>query len=319
MKTYLIMSDLHISEATKTLTEKLFDQILKEDFDTLIHLGDLFEQKDRIPNHLQKLVVDFVTELMNRNKEFITLFGNHDGFVKEFPNALYLNHFGESCRLVTDPTVIDNFAFIPYSNDTVQVESWIRDLAGKVDYCCIHNDIKQLIPDKKGVDVFLLKKSFKYVFAGHIHFPRVYHKVIYIVGNPYARNFTDQSFWNERVERGYLLFYPDKDEIVFRKFESVYYVKLTDQKQLDRFKEIYSGKKVHLWLDFPDSDKVNDFGDVIVLSKIATVPVSESDQEDTSITVEVDNFISYLKKQSKKKPEYWSICSEILKHFGVSV
>ena len=113
----LIFSDLHLSDATKSLAEKLLKQILKEDVETIFHLGDLFEQKDRIPNHLQKMIIDFVTELHRQGKEFYTLFGNHDGYLKDFPSACYLNHL-PNAKLITEPTlVLGRFYFVPYDSN----------------------------------------------------------------------------------------------------------------------------------------------------------------------------------------------------------
>ena len=324
----LIFSDLHLSDATKPLVERLLNQILQEDVDTIFHLGDLFESKDRIPNHLQKIIIDFVTTLNKQNKQFYSLFGNHDGYLKDFPSACYLNHL-PNAKLITKPTlVMKYFYFVPYDSDYEKIKNTIWKAPPEARYCCIHADIEGFSPAPNTIKRFTLENKFKKIFIGHIHHPVREDKFI-CIGNPFARNFTETSPYNKPIQRGYIIY--NNSVIKFVPFTAPYYVKIdnVDEKKIKKFEEAYKEKEVHLWLNYTtdieyDIDNLN----VKILSKIITRNIIKEDISADAPIIKLDNLRDYLrlyiekqkKKESKRKKErYFKIAKKLLKYYGILI
>ena len=314
----LIFSDLHLSDATKSLAERLLEQILSEDVDVVFHLGDLFELKDRIPNHLQKLVIDFVSRLVDQGKQFYTLFGNHDGYIRDFPSAVYLNHI-KGAYLITEPKVVlDQFFFVPYDSNFQNLKSVLEN-SPDVPFCCIHADIEKLSPAKEALPQNLFD-SFRYVFAGHIHQPQRSGKFI-CVGNPFARNFTETSPYNKPVLRGYLILSGNK--LSFCPFDAPFYVKISapTEDKIKVFCEAYKGKQVHLWLDYETETEAEfQFDNVEILSKIVTKTVPKESFEGVESEVKIASLEKYLDlvlKYKRDKQAYLDVAKEILSSLGV--
>ncbi len=324
----LMFSDLHLSDATKPLVERLLKQILQEDVAIIFHLGDLFESKDRIPNHLQKIIIDFVTALNKQNKQFYSLFGNHDGYLKDFPSACYLNHL-PNAKLITKPTlVMKYFYFVPYDSDYEKIKKAIWKAPPEARYCCIHADIEGFSRASNVIKRFTLENKFKKIFIGHIHHPIREDKFI-CIGNPFARNFTETSPYNKPIQRGYIIY--DNSVIKFIPFDAPYYVKIdnVDEKKIKKFEKVYEGKEVHLWLDFND-DKEYDINTekVKILSKIITRNIPKEEIVNDAPVIKLDNLRGYLrlhiekqkKKESKRKKErFFKTAKKLLKYYGVMI
>ena len=324
----LMFSDLHLSDATKELAERLLRQILQEDVEAVFHLGDLFDQKDRIPNHLQKMIIDFVTVLQWQGKKFFALFGNHDGYLKDFPSACYLDHL-PNAKLITEPTlVMKYFYFVPYDTDYEKIKRAIREAPLVARYCCIHADIEGFSRASNVIKRTTLENRFKKIFIGHIHQPTREGKFI-CIGNPFARNFTETSPYNKPIQRGYIIY--DNGVIKFIPFDAPYYVKIdnANEKKIKEFEEAYEGKQVHLWLDFSDDKEYDvDTNKVKILSKIVTRNIPKEEIADDIPVVKLENLKDYLrayienqkKKESKRaKERFFKTAKKLLKHFGILI
>ena len=320
MKT-VIFSDLHLSETTKKLAEKLLKQIIMEKPDSVIFLGDWFEKKDRNPNALHKMTIDFISALGDKGTYLIFLHGNHDGYMKEVSNLIYLKKFGKYVRYITDPEVIDEYIFIPYQEDLTT--EYLRELFEKnpqVKYCFCHIDIKDLLlPTGKryptGVDISVFT-FLKCVYAGHIHHPQVVENVI-VVGSPFARNFADVSPPDKPVMRGYFVL--DDKGRHFVPFDAPFYVKLKNESDVEVFNKAYEGKRVHLWVEFDDSSveyKAH------IESKIVSIPVektSVSEIKPTGGIINMRRLLLQIVEDQESKEELFEVGKDLLARVGLEV
>ena len=324
----LMFSDLHLDEATKDLAVKFLNTILLyKDFDGVFFLGDLFEKKDRIPNILQRIVIDFIDALQKEGKFFYALLGNHDGYIKNYPSAYYLNKFGDNVKLIVEPEIKFNFLFLPYTEEPEKYEKLILNTRSK--YCLLHNEIKgYVLPNnhkiKQGIDLGLLLRNFLFVFAGHYHTPKVINNKLFVLGNCFPRNFTEATPYNKIIERGFYVFDTEQEKLTFIPFASPFYVKILvkDEKQIEEFNTTYKGKEVNLWLDFEKEMEVNISKNVKILSKIETKMISETDNIEADIVLDsesIKKFIKDLIKGKQKEKMLYDVAKSILEKFGISL
>ena len=324
----LMFSDLHLDEATKDLAVKFLNTILLyKDFDGVFFLGDLFEKKDRIPNILQRIVIDFIDSLQKEGKFFYALLGNHDGYIKNYPSAYYLNKFGDDVKLIVEPEIKFDFLFLPYTEEAQKYEKLILNTGCK--YCLLHNEIKDFVlPNgykvKQGIDLNLLLTNFLFVFAGHYHTPKTINDKLFVLGNCFPRNFTEATSYNEIIERGFYIFDTKQEELTFVPFSSPFYVKIPvkNKKQIEEFNATYKGKEVNLWLDFQKEIEVNISKDVKILSKIETKMISKTDDIEADVVLDsktIEGFIRDLLKKKENKKKLYEVAKSILEKFGISL
>jgi len=216
-----IFSDLHLDEKNFEENEKLLDWLLRQvnDCSELICLGDVFEKKDRIPNKIKNLFVDFVSNL-HTNVRFYVLMGNHDYVDRNNPSLRFLNGF-EGVLFVEDVLIEEERIFVPFMEESEFLKT--LEKLPKKKYLFIHQFVKEIFP--YGTDLELRHFfGFNRIFAGHYHtFARVknYFKncEFISVGMPLPRDFRDADENSKRKKRGIIKLKDLNSEIEFVEYK----------------------------------------------------------------------------------------------------
>ena len=123
---FLITSDLHLTanyrdEYRWGLFPWLAEQCQKYSVKTLLILGDLTDAKDLHPAVLVNRIATELDTLSLWVDEIIILMGNHDWLKENEPFFSFLS-MHPKIRFVSEPTVVGEALFLPYSNDPIK--SW---------------------------------------------------------------------------------------------------------------------------------------------------------------------------------------------------
>lgn len=194
----LITADLHLTN--RPLDEyrwEFFQWLSIQEFDALLILGDLVDEKDCHPSGLVNRVVAELTGLANDEREIHILMGNHDyslenspffEFLKYYPNIYY--------HSVPEIWEIGNrrWAFYPHSHDPEKyMDRMLHGSDAEVDVTLCHQvfdgALSERGADLNGWKVGRLTGAGK-VLAGDVHVPQVLGDVEY-VGAPYPIHFGD--------------------------------------------------------------------------------------------------------------------------------
>lgn len=195
------------------VVESIFKYAIKNDVEMVICNGDLFEEKNRLPQDLYNIV----WELFNKYSDQLTIIlnsGNHDLFRDEDSS---LKPFSNIINVISKPTVITvgdvTLHLLPYGKAVDYSASNKGTEYSKVNIAFTHEIIDGLAPEKIGGVSISPKDLDQYdiVFNGHIHKAEKY-KNIYNVGS------TQQHTWNEAEQTKGFIHY--KDGINFVELES---------------------------------------------------------------------------------------------------
>jgi len=211
----LIFSDLHLHEREEFsfVTESGLNSRLEEGLSILdqineiknrpeiiqtIFLGDVFELKDRIPNHILIEYGKRLDRLLTKPHFF--LMGNHDYNIQNYtiPEIFNIDRFGfiKETQLFPNRNYGD-WGFIPFQRkqeDFIEALNKLNNLNPSVIF--FHQElpggeyesgrkIPGVIPNN------LFKPDIVYI-SGHLHKYQTVGKVVYI-GGPYQKNFSDEG------------------------------------------------------------------------------------------------------------------------------
>ena len=189
------------------VTDIVFDYAKENNVSTVIHGGDLFEEKSRIPQDLYNIVWEYYEK---KSKDFEIIFntGNHD--LLTLGRTSSLKPFSKIVEIITKPTefcykdlllkiipygMIENNLKIPYpeSTDTTVL--------------IIHEDISDLqYGDKDYMSSTPLKQqiflNWDYVLNGHIHKSQNVNNIIN-VGSPMIQD------WGEIDKKRFIHYTPN--------------------------------------------------------------------------------------------------------------
>jgi len=191
---YVVFSDIHmyknvsrsyfredgITSWTRNqiqVLNQIFDYVHDNNIGLVICNGDIFHEKNHIPQDLYNLVWNYFKE-RSKITEIIFNTGNHDYHNKELSSSL--RPFSDIVRVVIYPQYITkNFYMIPHGKvlDMVEIPHadvlfTHEDIQG-MNYG--QNDYTSQSPLKQ--DLF---KDFKLVINGHIHTPQTFHNILNI-------------------------------------------------------------------------------------------------------------------------------------------
>lgn len=223
MNNFIIISDIHFyhnppksykrPDGTSSWLKMQIDVIsdllewaLDEGVYTVIHNGDLFEEKNRIPVQ----VYNAVWNLFNKYKgsmKFIFNTGNHDILTTTYDSSL--RPFSDIAQVISEPTLVDgHMMFIPHGG----VEGIAMLPPEEVDnpLLFLHEDIAGLVygetdfePDRYAFDSEkLCDLGWKHIFNGHIHKPQKLN-CIWNIGSPIRQD------WGEAGDQKRFLYYAD--------------------------------------------------------------------------------------------------------------
>jgi len=220
---FVVLGDLHFGvkgfseeffeNQLKFFTEQLFPFMEEHGLDTIVQLGDFFDNRKSINIKLYNDILDrFCKVIDDKGFKFYSLIGNHDIYYGSTLEVNLVNTieriYPNSFKFFNDPTTIEfgaySYKFFPWLiNDTITPD----DLKG-ADVVFGHFEIKNFEMVKGHVDqssrldsnFFKKAKKLKRVVSGHYHVQSSDGFVMY-VGTPYQLNWGDY-----RTERGFFVF-----------------------------------------------------------------------------------------------------------------
>ena len=240
----------------------------KEYGDIIVNLGDIFDNRQIIHNHVFNVVYD-VFEKLSQIIDIYSIVGNHDCYEDnstEVNSAKMLKPFFK--ELYVKPTLVKindkHCLFMPYSLNDRSVLKQFKD--EKIDYVFAHtlldeakfNRTKSVghpeyadIPEES-----YLKENKIKMISGHIHYTQKTKNTLF-VGSP--RQFTKNDVGNKKgifcldLETGKIKFYENN---VSPKFITVSYDDVINNKE--DVKEKAKGNFVFVEADLKESDIVNE-------------------------------------------------------------
>jgi len=178
------------------ILEQIADMVKQRNIKNVVFLGDVFELKDRVPNHIQ---IAFGEALHTIDAMVYFLIGNHDFKIKKYPNVKVLA-LGDMITLVERPRCIEiegvQVGFIPYYREYEDFcKAWERLHTSwpNMDVVCFHQFLPGIsyksghkIPGKFNLE---LRKNTRYI-SGHLHQNcYVLDDRVHYLGSPYQVNF----------------------------------------------------------------------------------------------------------------------------------
>lgn len=268
-----MLGDLHFG--IKGFNEGFFDNQMKfiknqlipfmkeNDLDTIVQLGDLFDNRKMIDIKIfNKIVDEFCSLIVENDIKLISLLGNHDIYYSsslEINMVKYLEKlFPDNIQIFSEISTVKigeyNYKFIPWR---VKNDLTFQDLKGS-DVVFGHFEIKNFEMVKGHVNktselssnFFQKIPGLKRVVSGHYHIPSTDGFVMY-VGTPYQLNWGDY-----KSNRGFYVFDGHEYEF-FENTESYKFMKLKYDDTAEKILEL-SG----FYEESKFFDSVNDLPDL---------------------------------------------------------
>lgn len=184
-----------------------FIPLVKKEYkqgDILIHLGDVFDNRQSIGLSAQNLGIRVFEELSSVFEEIHILVGNHDIMRKNSNDISSVDclKYIPNVNVHKEPKLLkyDNIKclLMPWRRDSEHEQETLDKIKEDVDYLFCHTETPgiQLNPSKyhlseTGNDLNTFKR-FKRVYSGHIHYRQEKENFI-LVGNPYPMTRSDRG------------------------------------------------------------------------------------------------------------------------------
>jgi len=290
----------------------------KEDGDIVVNLGDIFDNRQVIHNHVFNVAYD-VFEKLSQIIDIYSIVGNHDCYEDnstEKNSAKMLRPFFK--ELYIEPTLVKisdkSCLFMPFSNNDRSVLKKYED--EKIDYVFAHTLLDEAkfnrtkpVGDIEYADIpeesYLKEKKIKMI-SGHIHFTQKTKRTLF-VGS--IRQFTKNDIGNKKgvfrldIETGKIDFYENN---VSPKFISISYDDVINNKE--EVKENAKGNIVFIEADLKETDIINTELLKDVLSESIKYRVDKDTikiLEENSTNISLNNFnIQELLKEYLSNKEY---------------
>jgi len=165
------------------------------EIDQVYNLGDVFELKDRVPNHI---LIEFKTRMedITSRVKFVSSMGNHDFNIQDYPTLSLFDW--ESFKFVNKAEWDGDVYFIPFRRYWEDFRrNWIEihKQPIKPTIICIHQDIPDAVYETgKRIDgIWDLKTDPDILYiSGHLHKPQKVHGIQFL-GSPYPIRFSDED------------------------------------------------------------------------------------------------------------------------------
>lgn len=301
----VLLGDLHfgknkfshqtLDSQMRFFDEQLFPYMEKEGCDTIVQVGDVFDNRIVIDiEYLQLILKRFFDKLRDKKITFICIVGNHDIYHKTSREYTILSVID---RLYDNVTVINDRKEILINDKRCYFVPWILpnesltsdELTG-MNYVFGHFEIRNFEMTKGHIDehsmlspeFFKKKRSLKKVYSGHYHIKSDKEKITYL-GTPYWLDWGDYA-----TTRGFYVLDKDFNETYVENEKSTKFVKLkysdTQAKPLD-ITGLYYKKTINI-----DSDDIETVAPALKGHKLKLF-INESDDN------KHEEYIYMLKQQ----------------------
>ncbi len=334
MGNILLFTDLHLHHSWydrgNAFLEWLSDVINKNNVTKIIHLGDVFEESDRVSNIVKTQLVEFL--IKHEDKEFLWLVGNHDARIEHYTTIEFLRGL-DNHSLIKEKTYLKignkDCLFLPYTYDLSN---------DSADVLFFHNEIKNFkLPNgfvfTTGLDIEKLT-NFKVCYGGHIH-NRVSFKYeeseINYLGSPFYRDFRDAEVNSLKIKyRGVCLFDENLEKRKFIPFVYDVYLRYRNVK-VKKFSKIKDfvlklSEKVNVfcWIDINEAIPSSEWKEVSEIPSIKLFLVtlnsnSEEEKDDVSSIGTISNDIKDVILDLVKDESLLDFGRGIFKKWGINL
>jgi calcineurin-like phosphoesterase family protein len=297
--------------------------------DIIIHLGDLFDNRNVIPINLLNYGLDIVVEI-SKIAPLHIIIGNHDCWSKSSDEINTLRPF----KYIPNVKIYDKTSKLEYNGNKLLLMPYIDKRKDQIDlisnnrdcdYLFCHSDLNgarmhltsvgHRNPDKIDVDEF---REFKGVYSGHIHIVDR-HKNFTFVGSNFQMDRNDygdqKGIFIIDTNTGEEEFIPNKVSPVFRKFRVVDEQGVEDLDELKNTKDyvdiaisnslLMSNRKLRRKLEM--ILEKSSFASVEYIDDVSLIKESNEDEEiieideetlDISIQLDYEDYVKeYILKQ----------------------
>ena len=237
----------------KFYNDIFFDYLEKNNIDTVIDLGDTFDNRDNIdPAALNWAKVNYYDRLQALNIDHRIIVGNHTA---KYKNTNRINSVSLILREYSNITVYSEpteevikgkkILFIPWINSENEAQTYSLINNTDAPVAMGHLELNgfrpypgQVMEDGRNSDIF---SKFKKVFTGHFH-TRSDNGTVFYIGNPYEIYFNDIN-----DERGFVIFDTTtlEHEYINNPYKMHYNIYYEDS-NIDSLNEDYENKIVRI-------------------------------------------------------------------------
>jgi calcineurin-like phosphoesterase family protein len=308
--------------------------------DIIVHLGDLFDNRNVIPINLLNYGMDIVEEI-SKIAPFHIIIGNHDLYSKSASEINSVRPF----KYIPNVKIYDKTSILEYNGLKILMMPYIEKKLDQIkaindnkncDYLFCHSDLNgckmhltsvaHKNNDKIDIDDF---KSFRKVRSGHIHLVQSNSNFTF-VGSIFQMDRNDtgdqKGIFVIDTDNDEEVFYPNKISPIFRKF------KVVTEEDIDKLDELKDTKdyidisisnnllinnrklrrKLEMMLEKGNFSSVEYIDDIVQKGEDGEDVISEAveiDEEslDISIKLEYESYIKeYILKQKYENDDFKS-------------
>jgi len=173
-------NDIFLESHLRFLKEQFIPELKEKGIDTIIQLGDWFDNRNNINVKVMNAVYDLLANDLKDFKVYV-LVGNHDLYFKTTINTHSLQMF----KQFPNVTVIDKLQKVTFDKREILLTPWLIDHDEFVqqlsntdewdcDVVCGHFEMKGFKLNNKmkaaeGLDCNMFFKKYKLIFSGHYH------------------------------------------------------------------------------------------------------------------------------------------------------
>jgi len=296
MEWFNIMKEFHEDVLFKTIKENY------KEGDILLHLGDMFDNRQSINLLVNSFVIDFYKRLAKVLPcHLIT--GNHDLYRKKTNDITSL----DSLKHIENVTVYKEPKEVNWNNHKCLIMPWQQDAKSEVttiskyhnsEYLFCHSEVKGLYLNAKvkthdGADTSNYSRFLK-VYSGHIHYSQE-NRNIKMIGNPYQMTRSDinnkKGIYILDLETGKDTFFENTISPKFVKIKLVEYLNKTlgDLKESIRnnFVDLYIPARIsssyNLGNVMRNIDKISRYIEPIVYDENSIIDINNGNLDDEEI------------------------------------
>jgi predicted phosphodiesterase len=207
-------SEIFLNSQLSFFKDQFFPDLKKRGIDTIIHLGDFFDNRVFINVRIQNIIYNM---MMNEGKDFkwYILVGNHCSYyktnietnsLKQFEHIEHIDIINEIKKINLDGRDI---LLVPWQIDNNDFQKRVSNKNITCDVCMGHFETRGFLLNKgkvcdEGIDSEIFFNNFKVVFSGHFHkrtLKKRNESKIQYIGNAYHLTRHDIG-----EDRGYTIF-----------------------------------------------------------------------------------------------------------------